>query len=237
LILPTNKLSNKPTKPNKGAPRRIRRRLAQNQRALIAPQPYSDRVRSRHAYSTIGSLGSGAAGVVGTETIFRLNSMYDPEFGVGGHQPYGRDQMAAIYNRYKVWKCDVEITVHFANTATSFFAMKWSGPSDTTALTGMDYTCKERANVQTWPLSTLASKPLVIRRSFDLPRLLVLTPAAFRASYEVSAGVGANVQTSSEAYLRIAQGSLAGSAGETCGYQITLIYYCEWSERIDFGPS
>ncbi len=39
---------------------------------------------------------------------FRLNSLFDPDLTNAGHQPYGFDQMAALYNRYRVlwtkWK-------------------------------------------------------------------------------------------------------------------------------------
>lgn len=32
----------------------------------------------------------------------RMNSIFDPTYAVGGHQPYGRDQWATLYNQYNV---------------------------------------------------------------------------------------------------------------------------------------
>lgn len=41
---------------------------------------------------------------------FRLNSLYDPNLTGTGHQPYGRDTLATLYNRYRVYKCSYVIT-------------------------------------------------------------------------------------------------------------------------------
>lgn len=48
-----------------------------------------------------------SAGVAGTawSDNFTINSIYDPYTAIGGHQPYGRDEMAELYNRYVVTKC------------------------------------------------------------------------------------------------------------------------------------
>jgi len=32
--------------------------------------------------------------------IFRFNGLFDPRYDIGGHQPYGFDQLMAIYKRY-----------------------------------------------------------------------------------------------------------------------------------------
>lgn len=36
---------------------------------------------------------------------FNMNSIYDPDRTGGGHQPLGRDQIAALYSRYRVISC------------------------------------------------------------------------------------------------------------------------------------
>lgn len=37
--------------------------------------------------------------------LFRLSSVYDPDYSGGGSQPNGFDQWAAVYNNYRVQKC------------------------------------------------------------------------------------------------------------------------------------
>jgi len=50
-----------------------------------------------------------AAGV-GTQQTMNLNSLFDPNRTGTGHQPYGYDQLAALYNRYRVLKCGWKVT-------------------------------------------------------------------------------------------------------------------------------
>jgi hypothetical protein len=47
----------------------------------------------------------------------RGNSVYDPYHAVGGHQPLGFDQLAALYQRYNVHGARMELTVY--NNATA----------------------------------------------------------------------------------------------------------------------
>jgi hypothetical protein len=56
--------------------------------------------------------------VAGSQSTFRLNSIFDPDAAVGGHQPYGYDQLAALYNRYRVLKTRWKVT--FGNQAGGF---------------------------------------------------------------------------------------------------------------------
>ena len=48
---------------------------------------------------------------------FSMTSLYDPLYETGGGQPYWYDQLAAVYNRYKV--TGAKITAKFCYTSTS----------------------------------------------------------------------------------------------------------------------
>lgn len=41
---------------------------------------------------------------------FNLNSVFDPNRTGGGHQPYSFDQLATLYNRYRVISCSWRVT-------------------------------------------------------------------------------------------------------------------------------
>lgn len=56
-------------------------------------------------HETIASIGAGA--IVVKE--YRANGMYDPEVGVGGHQPYGFDQLMTQYYHFTVIGATFEI--------------------------------------------------------------------------------------------------------------------------------
>lgn len=50
--------------------------------------------------------------LTGTNQIMNLNSIFDPDRTGTGHQPYGYDQMSALYNRYRVLKTKYNIKFH-----------------------------------------------------------------------------------------------------------------------------
>lgn len=88
----------------KGAPKRklIRRRrwARRPQRTLVnrALHPIPQRFITKMKYSDIFS----TSGTVGR---LNLNSIYDPDRTGIGHQPYGFDTLATLYNRYRVISC------------------------------------------------------------------------------------------------------------------------------------
>lgn len=61
-------------------------------------------------------------GQYGTNYFFRGNSVYDPDVPNPGRQPPGFDQMALIYNKYRVlWsKADITVVNTSSNGATPF---------------------------------------------------------------------------------------------------------------------
>lgn len=67
-------------------------------------------------YSTRVALNPGVGGLVNSY-VFRLSSIHDPDFTGVGHQPVGHDELAALYERYQVWKVDYHI--EFANRSVS----------------------------------------------------------------------------------------------------------------------
>lgn len=55
--------------------------------------------------------GNAFTGSTGGSTYIRLNSLYDPEYAVGGEQPLYYDQFTAMYDKYRVLGCKYSITV------------------------------------------------------------------------------------------------------------------------------
>lgn len=49
--------------------------------------------------------------LTGYDTVFKVNSIYDPEETGVGHQPRGFDQWALVYNKYRVGRVDVNLIV------------------------------------------------------------------------------------------------------------------------------
>lgn len=73
------------------------------------PQTY--RTSLRYVQSAVLPLTNWA------NVAFRCGSLYDPDYAVGGHQPYLFDQLAPLYNHYIVHKA--KITVTFTGTGAA----------------------------------------------------------------------------------------------------------------------
>lgn len=76
------------------------------------------------APGTVGSIPTA------TKHRFRLNSLYDPDQTGTGEQPYYYDQLTAIYTKYIVRSCTVELT--YNNPTTSGLWVGYSIHSNTT---------------------------------------------------------------------------------------------------------
>lgn len=54
-----------------------------------------------------------------TTQAFRINSLYDPDYSVGGGQPYYFDQMMLIYERYQVYGCKIKVDIMNRSTSVN----------------------------------------------------------------------------------------------------------------------
>lgn len=93
--------------------RQVKRR-AQNRRYTLLPssrytnqESISRTFLDPHKYVSlryVELVGFSNAATVGSQQLMNLNSIFDPNRTGTGHQPYGFDQLAALYNRYRVLK-------------------------------------------------------------------------------------------------------------------------------------
>lgn len=99
----------------------IPRYLNNWQRSKDAPFP--DRMSVKLLYSDVKTFALSAAG--NAQTVFSLNSIYDPDVTGIGHQPRGHDELATLYKRYRVSGCKYEIVPYWAGAANEV-PSKWS---------------------------------------------------------------------------------------------------------------
>ncbi len=68
---------------------------------------------------------------VAAETVFALNSIFDPEQSGVGHQPYGRDQLAPLYLNYIVTSAIVSIEFYDTDQDGAFVGYQIQGDTTT----------------------------------------------------------------------------------------------------------
>lgn len=86
----------------------LRRKIGARRRAMglvnNALQPIPQRFIVKMKYAD--DVYANASGLY----TFNLNSIFDPNRTGAGHQPYGFDQFATLYNRYRVISCSWRVT-------------------------------------------------------------------------------------------------------------------------------
>ncbi len=148
------------------------------------PVRYSGRMTYAETYTL--SSGAAAGNQCGTEQVMNLNSLYDPNDSGAGHQPYGFDQLSALYKRYKVNTAIVDVLF---TTPGGDHDMQCcvliQGPGGGQTLTGMyGFVAKELPNVATRHLSTTGSRTARFQARIPIWSLMGITKAQFDANTE-----------------------------------------------------
>lgn len=83
------------------------------------PMYYADQPARKYVklkYAAVVTTGAFSGGAI-QEIEFRANGMYDPEVSLGGHQPYGFDQLCSQYAKWTVISstCTAEVLTGDAN--------------------------------------------------------------------------------------------------------------------------
>lgn len=153
--------------------------------------------------------------------VYRANSLFDPEYAMGGNQPRYYDQLSAIYNKYLVLSCKAK--VEFSNQSTTVpctVALMYSD-SDPSALT-MDDIIENRYSKYT-TIGT-ASGTGNKRLSYYMPMKSLLGQNSLNPDPYLYTSVGSNPVD--EVYFMVSGQSVDASSQCNVYAIIELTYYC-----------
>ncbi len=182
----------------------IRKRNKKNNRSnyrLPGISTYSTVQRPRftfldpHMYITLKyaqNVAQSVATLAGAQSTFRLNSIFDPDAAVGGTQPYGYDQLSALYNRYRVLKTGWKVTFTASTSGYSLVVLPTNGAlaSSVSSLATLEAAAMNPyAKFATY---NLGSKPPVISGKMDLNVLGGVTRVEYVTDDRFEAQIGAN---------------------------------------------
>lgn len=91
-------------------------RRGRNTTVIRGVQPIPSRYICKQKYSSAFSLSVSNA----YSQTMNLNSVFDPDRTGIGHQPYGFDQLASLYNRYRVISCSYVINAYNSSNPVRF---------------------------------------------------------------------------------------------------------------------
>jgi hypothetical protein len=206
---------------------------------LSSKTPLKDRFRCKLVYSEdTGVTANAGVNTFGSTASYRLNSLHDPRYAAGGNQPYGYDQIAALYNKYIVYGAKVEATF-LANSGSMLnCALQIQQPNDTNDLTGKTIGfASELPGVVIKPLYGNGEGRCTIVCYVPIHKALGVRRQAVLLDPD---NYGAVVSTGPTIipYAKVAL-SNAASAGTapTATVNIKITYYAEFFERVPLNES
>lgn len=209
-------------------------------KSYVEGDPFPPAKLYRLIYAEQYALTAGTSGVVGTAIAFNLNNINDPNLAggaSGGHQPYGHDTLATVYNKYKV--SGVKIEAHFSDPSEDgiYILMEATGQTATSTMAGSSINyATERPMVVTRYLNDTGSQQLKVSQFFPIHTLLGITKTQFNAdTNQYSANMNDNPAAIPKLYIGL--GSLRGSSAANAKCTVKLTYYTMCYDRLILGQS
>lgn len=177
--------------------------------------------------------------MLGTSYDYAMTGLYDPYLGVGGHQPYGFDEMAPLYGTYTVTDVALRITYASVNDGATYLVVGWRPSNGTFSISGLGVSdVTEKDNVAWFPLPSVPARigdSTIDLGHFPISKVEGRTQAQILAELNysgTSAGNPANVPQ-----FMIATGNLAGASSTTCAIVVQLEYTVMWRAPKTVGQS
>lgn len=209
-------------KKRKAMRRKARKTILIN-RAL---QPIAQRYISKHKY---------VESVVITSTVqpyaFRVNSMYDPNSTGIGRQPYGRDQLAALYNRYRVIACKIRV-ISGNPDANTPIRLTGLFSNDALTITSGDQAAEQPRSKSINQVPN--GSTMVLKHQAYMPSVVGRSKAQYMADDRYQSDVGNNPAEAVFFYLwatNYANSSVAVNA------QVQIEFVCEWFDLVNQASS
>jgi hypothetical protein len=166
-----------------------------------------------------------------TNRQYRINSLFDPNFSLGGHQPYYFDELKAVYSEYCVVRC--KYTVKFVNANSTVAAVNVATSElDMSSIPGSVAAEYPRAYDE-WIPSSGASPPKPAKGNIDLATFL--GTEFLEGDPKNFAAIGADPNET--AYMCIFVNGPAGSESLAVWAKVTLDMYVVFRNIIPPGQS
>ncbi len=175
------------------------------------------------------------ATVTGSQLIYKINSLYDPDGSVGGHQPYGYDQMTAFYGRYRVLKTRYRVSFGTSTGTVNVLCLPVSGglanaiAGDTTF-----WTACEMPRAKSRICGGGGSPAINISGIIDLAELLGASNIQYRSDDRYSAAINNDPSAIAYLYVGYYNGTTSTVITPT---QVELEFFCELYQPIALGGS
>lgn len=163
---------------------------------------------------------------------FLLNSVYDPNSTGIGHQPYGHDTLATIYNRYRVISCSYVIS---AVDSAGRYVQVAALPANENVLTLSTSEMRENPRCRYIVQAPNAHLKMLTGKVY-LPSLVGRSKAQYMADDRYQSTVGSSPAEAAVLNIFI-QDMADGNNVLNTNLNVTLEYTVEWFDVKNLGQS
>ena len=155
-------------------------------KSINSSDPFRSQMSIKFHYSQQHLMSSGLGGACGTEQVYRLNSLHDPELTGAGHQPYGYDQVANLYRKYKVNAVKVILTYTDPSTDGMRVCCQFQPSNGVYTLTGKSPSeLNEQPMSITRAINNTGSQKGTVSQFFPMHSVSGLTALQFKADVDL----------------------------------------------------
>lgn len=177
---------------------------------------------------------TSVSGAIGTN-IYRGNGPYDPLQPVGGDQPLGYDQLSALYNRYYVSGCAINVTVLPNTEDTSSICDMVLFPSSGTVVSANNDQNAEQPYSRRIFTNLASSRGTQINHYMSTASMYGISKEKARADDAYTA-LNSTTPVNQWYWLLNAQ-SPDRTSSEVYIYKVKITYYVEWYDRVKLTGS
>jgi len=191
----------------------------------VSPLALPDRFRTKLVYSENYQITNAAAW---NDRVWNINSVFDPDQTGVGHQPRYYDQLAALYNRYRVLSCTIDLSVR--QRTTHGISVLVIPNNSVTALTPSTVPAELRRS-GVCKITSANQPPVVYRTKFEPWAITGVSKMQYMTDDRFQAAVGANPTEAICAHQYIE--AIDGSTAVDYEFIAQLVYEVEFFDAID----
>jgi len=186
---------------------------------------------------TVTLTASSSGNSAGTAQIWRLNSLYDPDYSGTGHQPRFYDQICSLgYAEYLVRKADITLTFSDPSADGMYVAVAYDQPSLLNPIGGTYYDYLDEApQVLVRSVNNTGSQMIVLRGHVDCAELSNVTGLQYETDRS-NFGALTTANPAKSPVLQVAAGVMSPSNSSTPTIQchVRLRFYSEFLGNKDW---
>jgi len=217
--------------PRRGPVRRTMRRKAAAPRTAItriSQRTIPDKLLVKLPYTDL----TGISGVgSNNQKSYNINSPYDPETGALNEQNLAFDQYMILFNKYRVYKVDYQVTMYNITPSAVAGSISFSEQGQQTSLTQIQQLQLPYSRRFTLAPSGTTGAMKTIKGSIYLPRVVGKTHEQYRTNDSYVGTVSSNPAQLIQMSLNFMNINVNVSAALQCDVRYTS--HCELFDRVN----